>query len=194
VPKRAALLAAPAWRRLLGAGPRSRSGGPEAEEPEEDDLAREGRGIDLDGSADGGQEVHANGASGRGADERGPAATANDGAGSNHGATSSETTERQRLESLVDVHAFSPRDLVRAARRAGLEGVRVSGQELTAGWFGWVNRTLEGSAEEGVLPRAWYLWAHHGYLTLQRLDRALLEPRLPAAVFYNLLLSARKPA
>ena len=28
---------------------------------------------------------------------------------------------------------------------------------------------------------------------LQAVDRALLEPRLPAALFYNLLLSARKP-
>jgi hypothetical protein len=29
---------------------------------------------------------------------------------------------------------------------------------------------------------------------LQALDRALLEPLLPAALFYNLLLSARAPA
>ena len=45
-----------------------------------------------------------------------------------------------------------------------------------------------------MLPWFWYRWAYRGYLALQRLDRALLEPLLPATVFYNLLLSARKPA
>jgi SAM-dependent methyltransferase len=102
--------------------------------------------------------------------------------------------EEEELEWAVDVHAFTPRDLVRHARRAGLESIRVSGEELTANWFGWANRTLEGTAAPGELPWLWYQWAHRGYLALQRLDRALLEPRLPAAVFYNLLLSARKPA
>ena len=34
-------------------------------------------------------------------------------------------------------------------------------------------------------------YAYRGYLPLQRLDRALLEPRLPPAIFYNLLVSAR---
>jgi hypothetical protein len=29
---------------------------------------------------------------------------------------------------------------------------------------------------------------------LQRVDASLLEPRLPAGLFYNLLLSARRPA
>ena len=37
-------------------------------------------------------------------------------------------------------------------------------------------------------------YAYRGYLLLQTLDRSLLEPRLPAALFYNLLLSARAPA
>ena len=30
-------------------------------------------------------------------------------------------------------------------------------------------------------------------MPLQKLDRRLLEPRLPPAIFYNLMLSARKP-
>jgi hypothetical protein len=29
---------------------------------------------------------------------------------------------------------------------------------------------------------------------LQSIDRSLLEPHLPAALFYNLLISARRPA
>ena len=147
VPKRAALLAAPAWRTLLGAPARERAAtGP---------------------SSDGGR----------------------DGAGR----WSAAATEEEALELAVDVHAFTPGDLVRHARAAGLESVRVTGEELAASWFGWLNRTFEATAEPEALPRLWYRWAHHGYLALQRLDRALLEPRLPAWLFYNLLLSARKP-
>ena len=36
----------------------------------------------------------------------------------------------------------------------------------------------------------WRRYAFHGYLLLQRLDEQLLEPRLPPAIFYNLLLTA----
>ncbi len=72
--------------------------------------------------------------------------------------------------------------------------MRVSGEELLANWFGWVNRTLEATAEPEQVPLAWRLYAYHGYLLLQRLDRRLLERRLPPAIFYNLMLSARKAA
>ena len=96
------------------------------------------------------------------------------------------------LEGLVDVHAFSPSELSRVARAAGLRDVRVSGEELLANWFGWTNRTLEASASPEDVPVAWRLYAYHGYLILQDLDRRLLESRLPAALFYNLMLSARK--
>jgi ubiquinone/menaquinone biosynthesis C-methylase UbiE len=98
------------------------------------------------------------------------------------------------LEGVVDVHAFAPGELSRAATAAGLQDVRVSGEELLANWFGWTNRTLEASADPEDVPWAWRLYAYRGYLLLQSLDRRLLEPRLPAAVFYNLMLAARKPA
>jgi SAM-dependent methyltransferase len=98
------------------------------------------------------------------------------------------------LESVVDVHAFAPGELRELARGAGLERVRVSGEELTANWFGWTNRTLEATAEPADVPWAWRQYAYRGYLALQELDRRLLEPRLPATVFYNLMLSARKGA
>jgi ubiquinone/menaquinone biosynthesis C-methylase UbiE len=97
------------------------------------------------------------------------------------------------LEELVDIHAFAPAELVSHAERAGLEGVRVRGEELLANWFGWVNRVLEASAEAADIPWAWRQYAYRGYLALQQLDRLLLEPRLPPAIFYNLLLSARRP-
>jgi len=97
------------------------------------------------------------------------------------------------LEWDVDVHAFVPGDLEALARGAGLTDVRLRGEELVANVFGWVNRTLEASAEFSDLPRWWIQYAYRGYLLLQRVDRAVLEPRLPPQAFYNLMLAARKP-
>jgi SAM-dependent methyltransferase len=96
------------------------------------------------------------------------------------------------LERFVDIHAFEPGDLSRYARRAGFADVRVRGEELTANWFGWFNRALEASAEPQDVPMLWRRYAFHGYLVLQRLDERLLEPMLPPAIFYNLLLTARR--
>ena len=103
-------------------------------------------------------------------------------------------SEEDRLEQVVDVHAFTPAELAGHAQAAGLANVRISGEELVAGLFGWVNRTLEASADPLDVPWAWRVYAYRGYLLLQTLDRSLLERRLPAAIFYNLLLSARMPA
>jgi hypothetical protein len=94
----------------------------------------------------------------------------------------------------VDVHAFVPADLERHAFAAGLEDVRVRGEELLANWFGWTNRTLEATADPASIPWLWVQYAYRGYLLLQAVDRWLLEPRLPASVFYNLMVAARKPA
>ena len=96
------------------------------------------------------------------------------------------------LERFVDIHAFEPGDLSRYARRAGFTDVKVRGEELTANWFGWFNRALEASAEPRDIPMLWRKYAFHGYLALQRLDERLLEPRLPPAIFYNLLLTSRR--
>jgi ubiquinone/menaquinone biosynthesis C-methylase UbiE len=98
------------------------------------------------------------------------------------------------LEHVVDVHAFTPGDLGGFARRAGFEQVRVSGEELVAGWFGWANRTLESTAEIKQVPQLWFLYAYHGYRALKQVDELMLERRLPPAIFYNLLVSARTPA
>jgi ubiquinone/menaquinone biosynthesis C-methylase UbiE len=100
----------------------------------------------------------------------------------------------EALEGVVDVHAFAPGELSKLARVAGFEQVRVGGEELLANWFGWTNRTLEATAVPEEVPWAWRLYAYRGYLLLQELDRRLLEPRLPPAIFYNLMLAARKPA
>jgi ubiquinone/menaquinone biosynthesis C-methylase UbiE len=103
-------------------------------------------------------------------------------------------TAEAALEAVVDVHAFAPAELSRAARQAGFRDVQVRGEELLANWFGWTNRTLEATAEPDDVPWGWRLYAYRGYLLLQRLDRQLLESRLPSAIFYNLMLSARSPA
>ncbi len=96
------------------------------------------------------------------------------------------------LERYVDIHAFEPIDLSRHADRAGFSDIVVRGEELTANWFGWFNRALEASANPDDVPMLWRQYAFHGYLLFQRLDERLLEPRLPPAIFYNLLLTARR--
>jgi len=100
----------------------------------------------------------------------------------------------ESLESSVDVHAFTPAELGLWPRRAGFADVRVRGEELLANWFGWVNRTLEATAEFDDIPWLWRQYAFRGYLALQRVDVALLEGRLPPAVFYNLMIAGCKPA
>jgi SAM-dependent methyltransferase len=98
------------------------------------------------------------------------------------------------LEGSVDVHAFAPPELTHAAQSAGMTDVRVRGEELLANWFGWTNRTLEATADPRDVPWGWRQYAYRGYLLLQGVDRSLLEGRLPAAVFYNLMLTARTPS
>jgi ubiquinone/menaquinone biosynthesis C-methylase UbiE len=100
--------------------------------------------------------------------------------------------ENHHLEPYVDVHAFTPRDLAAHARQGGFVDVRVRGEELLANWFGWANRALEATADPADVPWAWRQYAYRGYIALQAVDRALLEPRLPPAAFYNLMLVARR--
>ena len=106
---------------------------------------------------------------------------------------SAQASPDAQLERVVDVHAFAPSELRSAARDAGFIDVRVSGEELLANWFGWTSRTLEATADPDTVPWAWRQYAYRGYLLFQALDRRLLEARLPPAVFYNLMIAARKP-
>jgi SAM-dependent methyltransferase len=164
LPKRGARALAPTWRRLL----RARPAGP----------------------AGGGSEGGANGSGGSGSGGSGSGGSGSGGSGS--GANGAGGDDDHHLERFVDIHAFEPGDLSRYARRAGFTDVRVRGEELTANWFGWFNRALEASAEPQDVPMLWRQYAFHGYLALQRLDERLLEPMLPPALFYNLLLTARR--
>ena len=131
-PKRAAVRAAPLWRRMVGAGARDDHGG-------------------------------------------------------------SDPDFGHALEGEVDVHAFDPGTLRTIFAGAGFEGIRIRGEELLSNLYGWVLRTVESTAEPSEVPDRWRYFAFHSYLALQRVDTALLEPRLPAQLFYNLVFSARKP-
>jgi ubiquinone/menaquinone biosynthesis C-methylase UbiE len=104
-----------------------------------------------------------------------------------------EQSHGHGLEGEVDVHAFAPADLRRLLRDGGFVERRVGGEELLANAWGWSLRTVEASAEPDSVPFGWRRFAFRSYLALQRLDTRLLEPHLPAELFYNLLVSARKP-
>jgi ubiquinone/menaquinone biosynthesis C-methylase UbiE len=100
----------------------------------------------------------------------------------------------QSLEGLVDVHTFTPDDLLGLVRDAGFTDVRVSGEELLANVYGWFLRRLESDVDPMTVPYAWHRFAFSSYLALQWVDGKLLEPLLPASLFYNLLVSAHRPA
>jgi SAM-dependent methyltransferase len=102
--------------------------------------------------------------------------------------------EQRRLEAVVDVHTFTPEELRLLAIGGGLEAVHVAGEELLANAYGWILRTLEAGVDPLTVPARWHRFAFRSYLALQWLDGRLLEPRLPAGLFYNLLLSGRKRA
>ena len=108
--------------------------------------------------------------------------------------TEAEQSHDHSLEGEVDVHAFAPADLRRLLRDAGFEQRHVGGEELLSNAWGWGLRTVESSAEPESVPFGWRRFAFNSYIALQKVDTRLLEPYLPAELFYNLLVSARKPA
>jgi len=107
--------------------------------------------------------------------------------------STAQAKDGHQLETEVDVHSFSPARLQRLASEAGFGAIRIRGEELLANLHGWTVRTLEESAEPEQVPWGWRSFAFRSYLLLQRLDGRLLEPHLPPALFYNLLISARRP-
>jgi ubiquinone/menaquinone biosynthesis C-methylase UbiE len=110
------------------------------------------------------------------------------------GVAEAELSDGHALEGEVDVHAFAPADLRRLLRDAGFEERHVGGEELLANAWGWGLRTVESSAEPDSVSWGWRRFAFNSYIALQKVDTRVLEPYLPAELFYNLLLSGRKPA
>ena len=105
-----------------------------------------------------------------------------------------DQSEGHGLEGEVDVHAFAPADLRRLLREAGFEQRRVGGEEMLSNAWGWGLRTVESSAEPDSVPLRWRRFAFRSYIALQQVDTRVLEPYLPAELFYNLLVSGRKAA
>jgi ubiquinone/menaquinone biosynthesis C-methylase UbiE len=101
--------------------------------------------------------------------------------------------EEHGLEPEVDVHAFVPADLRAIPPRSGFIDTEVNGEELVANVWGWGMRSMESSAVPETIPMRWRQFAFRSYIAFQKVDVAVLEPHLPAELFYNLLLSARKP-
>ncbi|HTU15366.1 MAG TPA: class I SAM-dependent methyltransferase [Solirubrobacterales bacterium] len=102
--------------------------------------------------------------------------------------------DEHSLEPEVDVHAFAPADLRAIPPKAGFEDTKVRGEELVANVWGWGMRSMESSATPDSIPLKWRSFAYHSYIAFQKVDNNVLEPHLPPELFYNLLLSARKPA
>lgn len=105
---------------------------------------------------------------------------------------SAEDAILSALEDEVDLHTFRPRDVAHMADIAGFVDVRVVTEELTANWAGWAARTLEGSVAPGTLGMRWALFAYGTYKRLTWVDERLMRPVVPAPLFYNLILHARK--
>ena len=57
----------------------------------------------------------------------------------------------------------------------------------------WWSRAVNGAEPESI-SFGWRRFAFNSYIALQKVDTRVLEPYLPAELFYNLLVSARKPA
>ena len=103
------------------------------------------------------------------------------------------TRAEAELERVVDVHAFAPAELSRAAVRPASD-VRVSGEELLANSFGWPTARSRRPPTPTGVPWAWRVVRLPGLLAAAGLDRRLLESRLPPAILYDLMLAARGPA
>lgn len=98
------------------------------------------------------------------------------------------------LEHEVDLHTFRPDEVERMADIAGFEDVAVVTEELLANWWGWGVRTVEGAARPGTFGTRWAMTAFNGYRLFTAVDEAVLQRVVPRSLFYNLIVSGRKPA
>lgn len=97
----------------------------------------------------------------------------------------------KELESIVDIHTFSPSQVCRIARLVGFRVARFEGEELISSFVGWITRTVENLLAEENLTFRWRYWSYNTYLRLSRLDEKVY-PYLPSSWFYNMLLYLEK--
>jgi ubiquinone/menaquinone biosynthesis C-methylase UbiE len=104
-----------------------------------------------------------------------------------------ESSSAAALESVVDLHTFTPRELHRLAVGAGAMNVTVRTEELTAAWFGWPVRTFECAVPSERLGRGWAMFAYRSWTALAEVDKRLWSRVVPAGLFYNALVTGVKP-
>ncbi|MDQ1634482.1 MAG: hypothetical protein QOJ32_1291 [Frankiaceae bacterium] len=104
------------------------------------------------------------------------------------------SSEAAALEAVVDLHTFPPADLVALGERNGAVDVRVETEELTASWFGWPTRTFEAAVRTEKLPVRYFFAAFHTWQRLAWMDENVWRHVVPQGLFYNALISGRKPA
>lgn len=97
------------------------------------------------------------------------------------------------FEGEVDLHTFRPSDLEHLAELAGLIDVRVVTEELLSNWFGWSARTIEGLIDMARHYPGWSSSVFRTYQRLNRLDETIMTHLVPRSLFYNAILTGRKP-
>ncbi|MGX7824760.1 class I SAM-dependent methyltransferase [Actinokineospora sp. 24-640] len=104
-----------------------------------------------------------------------------------------ESSRAAALEAVVDLHTFDPTDLESVCRSAGLVEVRAVTEEFAAALFGWPVRTFEAAVPREKLGFRWAMFAYRAWQRLTWVDERLLRHVLPRELFYNVLVTGRKP-
>lgn len=104
------------------------------------------------------------------------------------------SSEAAALEAVVDLHTFDPAALEQLARRAGLVDVEVKTEELTASWFGWPMRTFEAAVRPEKLPEQYFYRVYHAWQRLAWMDEHVWTRVVPRGLFYNALVTGRRPS
>ncbi|WP_026426140.1 class I SAM-dependent methyltransferase [Actinokineospora inagensis] len=105
-----------------------------------------------------------------------------------------ESSRAAALEAVVDIHTFDPTDLETTARSAGMVDVGATTEEFTAALFGWPVRTFEAAVPREKLGFGWAMFAYRTWQRLSWLDDTILRKVLPRALFYNVMITGRKPS
>ncbi|UVS81295.1 class I SAM-dependent methyltransferase [Actinokineospora sp. UTMC 2448] len=104
-----------------------------------------------------------------------------------------ESSRAAALEAVVDLHTFDPSSLEDVCRSAGLVEVRAVTEEFTAALFGWPVRTFEAAVPREKLGFGWAMFAYKTWQRLTWLDEKVMRRVLPRELFYNVLVTGRKP-
>ncbi|GAA4413005.1 class I SAM-dependent methyltransferase [Actinokineospora soli] len=104
-----------------------------------------------------------------------------------------ESSRAAALEAVVDLHTFDPSALEDVCRAAGLVDVRAVTEEFAAALFGWPVRTFEAAVPREKLGFGWAMFAYRTWQRLSWLDERVLRKVLPRELFYNVLITGRKP-